>query len=112
MPPSSCTRKSGLEVPDRRLTVDEELVHQCLPRADRQSAREHECPDALLRLRPDLEVVIRRRELPVEREPQPLVGLELVQHVVDDVHERDPEGLERAVPLPIPVRMWDEEDQR
>jgi hypothetical protein len=40
------------------------------------------------------------------------VRLELVEHVVNDLDKRHPERLERAVPLPVPVRMRDEEDQR
>jgi hypothetical protein len=72
----------------------------------------HQRADPSLCLWPDLEVVVDGRELAVEREAQSLVPLELVEDVVDNVDERDAEGLERAVPLPVPVRVRDEEDQR
>jgi hypothetical protein len=103
-------REPCLQVPDRGLAVDEELVHQRLPRADSQPPRDDERANALFRLRPDLEVVVDSRELAVEREPQALVCLERVEHVVHDLHERHAEGLERAVPLPVPVRVGDEDD--
>jgi hypothetical protein len=70
----------------------------------------HERADALRRLRPDLEIVVDCRELAVESEAKPLVGLQLVEQVVDDVDERDAERLERPVPLPVPVRVRNEED--
>ena len=70
----------------------------------------HERTNALLRFGPDLEVVVDRRQLSVEREAQPLVRLEPRQNLVDDVDEGDPERLERPVPLPVPVRVRDEED--
>jgi hypothetical protein len=104
------TRKPGFEVPQRRLPVDEELVHQGLPRADRKAPGLDERANALLRLGPDLEIVVDGCQLTVEREAQPLVRLELREDLVDDVDERDPERLERAIPLAVPVRVWDEED--
>src|SRR5206468_6421416 len=104
------TRETRLEIARNRLAIDEELVHERLPRPDREPAGRHERADPLLRLRPDLEVVVDRRELAVEREAQTLVALELVEHLVHDVDERHAKGLERAVPLPVPVRVRDEED--
>jgi hypothetical protein len=104
-------REPGVEVAHDRLAVDEELVHERLPRSDRESARLNQPADARLFLGPDLEVVVDGRELAVEREAQTLVPLQLVEDLVDDVDERDPEGLERAVPLPVPVGVRDEEDQ-
>jgi hypothetical protein len=68
-----------------------------------------ECANALLRLGPDLEVVVDGRQLAVEREAQPLVRFELREDLVDDVDERDPERLERPVPLAVPVRVRGEE---
>jgi hypothetical protein len=106
------SREARLEIADDRLAVDEEFVHERLPGADREASRLNERADPSLCLGPDLEVVVDGRELAVEREPQALVPLELVEEVVDDVDERDPEGLERAVPLPVPMRVRDEEDQR
>jgi hypothetical protein len=80
-------REPGLEVAECRLAVDEELVHQRLPRPDREAPRLHESPDALRRVGPDLEVVVNRRQLAVEGEAQALVLLELRQDLVDDVDE-------------------------
>src|SRR5262249_31559281 len=102
--------KPPLQVARDRLAADEKLVDERLPRPDRESARRDEPADPLLGLGTDLQVVVDGRELPVEREAQPVVALELVQHVVDDVDERDAKRLERPVPLPVPVRVRDEED--
>src|SRR5690242_12926802 len=104
------TRETGLEIARDRLAVDEELVDEGLPRADREPSRLDERPNASLGLRADLEVVVDCRELAVEREAQPLVALELVEHLVHDGHQRHAERLERAVPLPVPVRVRDEKD--
>jgi hypothetical protein len=104
-------RKPGLEVSQRRLAVDEELVHECLPRPDGEPPLPDEFPDPLRGLGPDLEVVVDGRELAVEREPEPVVRLEPGEDVVDDLDERDPKGLEGPVPLPVPMRVRDEEDQ-
>src|SRR5262249_62079137 len=81
-----------------------------LPGPGRGPARLPEPADSLLRIGADLQVVVDGRELPVEREAEALVALELVEHFVDDVDERHPERLERAVPLPVPVCVRDEED--
>jgi hypothetical protein len=62
----------------------------------------------LFGLGPNLEVVVNGRELAVERETQAFVPLELVEDVVDDVDQRDAEGLKGAIPLPVPVRVRDE----
>jgi hypothetical protein len=102
--------KPGLEVAQGRLPVDEELVHERLPWSDRQASRVDERPDAGFRLRPDLQVVVDCRKLAVEGEAQLFVRFELCENLVDDVDERDPERLERPVPLPVPVRVRDEED--
>ncbi len=82
-----------------------------LPRPDREPPFANERPNPILGFGPDLQIVVHRRELPVQCEAQALVRLELLEHLVDDVDERDPEGLERAVPLPVPVRVRNEEDQ-
>jgi hypothetical protein len=70
----------------------------------------HGRANPLLRFGSDLEVVVDGCELPVEREAQPLVDLEPVEYLVDDVDERDSEGLKGPVPLTVPVRVRDEED--
>src|SRR5207237_10225886 len=83
---------------------------QRLPGPDREPPRTHECPDPLLALGPDLDVVVDGRQLAVEREPPALVSLEQLEHLVDDVDERHAEGLERPVPLPVPVGVRDEDE--
>jgi len=60
--------QAGLEIAQRRLAVDEELVHQRLPGPDREPSGHHECANPLLGLGSDLQVVVYRRELAVERE--------------------------------------------
>ena len=67
-------------------------------------------PDALGLLRPDLEVVVDRRELAVEREGELGLRLEHLQHTVDEVDELHAEALERSVPLAVPVGVRDEVD--
>ena len=71
--------QAGLEIAQRRLAVDEELVHQRLPGPDREPPGPHECANPLLGLGPDLEVVVHRRELSVEREAQGLVPFQPVR---------------------------------
>ena len=103
-------REARFEVPHDRLAVDEELVHERLPRPDREAVRAHELANPFAGLRADLEVVVDGCQLTVEREAQLRLRLEPLEHLVDDVHERDTEGLEGPVPLPVPVRVRDEED--
>jgi hypothetical protein len=67
------------EIAQRRLAVDEELIHQRLPRAECEPAGLDERANPLLRLRTDLEVVVQRRELTVQGEAEGLVGLEQVE---------------------------------
>ena len=105
-----CPRESGLEIAQRRLAVDEELVHERLPRAEREPPGSHECANPFLCFRPNLQIVVECRELAVECEAHVLVALELAEHLVDHVHQRDPERLERPVPLPVPVGVRNEED--
>jgi hypothetical protein len=106
-----CPCHPALEVPHDRLAADEELVDERLPRADREPSGPDVPAQPLLVLRADREVVVDGRELAVEREAVVRVGVQQLQHLVDDVDERHPERLERAVPLPVPVGVGDEEDQ-
>jgi hypothetical protein len=75
------------QISERCLAVDEELVHQRLPRAEREPPCLHERANPCFRLRTDLEVVVNRRELPVQREAERLVALEPVEQLVDDLDE-------------------------
>ena len=104
-------REPLLEVPPDRLAGDEELVHQHLPRPDREPTLLDERAQPLLVLRTDLEVVVDGLELAVEREDEPLVRLHQLEHVVDQPHELQPEALERQVPLAVPVRVGDQVDE-
>ena len=101
---------ADLEVPDHRLARDEELVHQDLPRPDRQATRGDQPLDPGAALGPDLEVVVDGRDLAVEGEGEPLVGLHRVEELVDELDEPHPEHLERLVPLAVPVGVRDEMD--
>jgi hypothetical protein len=68
-----------LQVANDCLSRDEELVHEHLPGADRESFLLDEPPDPGFTLGPDLQVVVDRRELAVEREAVALVGLHEVE---------------------------------
>jgi Fe-S oxidoreductase len=53
------------------------------------------------------------RDAPADQRRAPQQAQALIgagEDLVDDVHERDPEGLERAIPLAVPVRVRNEED--
>src|SRR5207244_12473893 len=99
-----------LEVPDDRLAGDQELVHQDLPRPDRESALRDQPPDQRLRPWPDLEILVHGRSLAVEREPHPGTLGQPFEELVDELNEPHPERLERLVPLAVPVGMRYEVD--
>ena len=67
--------------------------------------------DALLLLGADLEVVVDRRQLAVEREREVGLRLEHLEDAVDEVDQLHPEALERPIPLAIPVRVRYEMDR-
>ena len=67
--------------------------------------------EPLLLLGADLEVVVDRRQLAVEREGEVRLRLEHLEDAVDEVDQLHPEALERPVPLPVPVRVRDEVDR-
>ena len=100
-----------LEVADHVLAADEELVHEDLPRTDRERATVDRGPDTGLALRPDLEVVIDRRQLPVEGEGESRIVVHHVEHEVDAVDEPHAEALEGPVPLAVPMRVRDHVDR-
>ena len=59
----------------------------------------------------DLEVVVDEGQLAVEEEvTERRVALQLVEQVVDQGHQPHPEGLERVVPLAVPVGVGDHGD--
>ena len=100
--------QAGLEVADDRLAADEELVHQRLPGPDREPPGLDQPAYPGLGVSPDLEVVVDQRELAVQRKAQPLVSLEQLEQLVNDLDQRDAKALERPIPLPVPVGVRDE----
>ena len=66
--------------------------------------------DPISLLRPDLEVIVDRRQLAVEGEREVGLCLEHLEHAVDEVDELHPEALKRSVPLAVPVGVRDEVD--
>ena len=59
----------------------------------------------------DLQVVVDDGELAVEQEVAVgAVALHQVEQVVDQAHQLQPVGLERVVPLPVPVGVGDDGD--
>ena len=88
---------------------DHVLVHQDHPRADLHAPGADERGEPGLGRGPDLEVVVEHRGLAVEQEPRVgVVALEEVEELVEEVHELDPVGLERGVPLTVPVGVRDD----
>ena len=93
-----------LEVADDRLARDQELVHEDVPGSDAEPPGGREPPQPVLVFGADLEVVVDDGQLAVEQEPRVRgVALEEVQQLVHHPHEAHAEGLERLVPLTVPV---------
>jgi hypothetical protein len=100
-----------LEVAHDRLAGDEELVHEHVPRADRDPSGGVEAAYQLRRLRPHGQVVVHHRQLAVEQEvPVRRVVLEGGEEPVEELDEALSEGREGGVPLPIPVGVGDDGD--
>ena len=105
------TRDAGLQVADEGLAGDEELVHEDVPGSDGEPAGRGEGPQPLLVLGTDLEVVVDDGHLAVEEEVAVgAVALELVEQAVDQRDQLQAEGLERLVPLAVPVGVGDDRD--
>ncbi len=93
-----------LQVADDRLPRHEELVHEDVPGSDGQPTGRGERAQSCLVAGTDLEVVVDHRHLAVEQEVAVRTVLpELVEEVVDQLDQPEPEGLERLVPLAVPV---------
>ena len=100
-----------LEVPDERLTRDEEFVHLGEPRAHREPSVSDLSLHVGPPLRPHREVVIDHRRLPIQVEvPEVRVLVQDVQQLVHHVDESLEEALVRLVPLAIPVGVRNHED--
>jgi hypothetical protein len=98
------------EVPHERLTPDEDLVRQHIPRAGLEPPRREQRTQAVDVVRSHVGVVLEDDTLAVERErAEGLVALERVEDAVDDGAEAQPEDLERDVPLPVPVGVRNDE---
>ncbi len=100
-----------LEVAHEGLAGHQELVGQRVPGPEREPAGGDEPADRLLSPGPDRGVVVDDGELAVEEEVgEAEVGLEVGEQVVEQLHQPQPERLERQVPLPIPVGVGDDGD--
>ena len=100
-----------LEVAHDRLSRHHELVHEDHPRPEVEPARGDERGDALGPVGPDLGVVVDDDGLAVEEEPPVrIVVLEEVEQVVDERDQTGPRGLERGIPLAVPVRVGHDAD--
>ena len=103
---------AGLQVAHERLAGHEELVHQDVPRSDAEPPGRGECPQPLFVLGSDLEIVVDDGDLAVEEEVAVgAVALELVEQPVDQRDQLQPEGLERLVPLAVPVGVGNDRDR-
>ena len=105
-----CTMPSHFQITDDGLTRAEKLIEQDLPGPDRQMARDDQCAHPLGVLWPDFEVVLDRRRLSVEREPEIPVFLCTLDNLVEHPGESEPENLEGFVPLAVPVRVRNQHD--
>jgi hypothetical protein len=98
------------QVPDERLSADEQLIRQDVPRPGLEASRGEEHAQTRRMLRANVEVVLEHDCLAVERERgERTVALQNVEDAVDDRTEAQPELLERQVPLAVPVRVRDDE---
>jgi hypothetical protein len=101
-------RVSHEQVPDRRFPADEELVRQHVPGSERQGAAAHQRRDSPGGLGTYLQVVLQDHGLSVQQEVlERLIVLEGVKHLIDDLHQADPEPVVREIPLPVPVSVRD-----
>ena len=99
------------EVADERLAADEDLVGQDVRGADLEAPGLQQRSQAILVLRPHLDVVLEHDGLSVEREGREgAIALERVQDAVDDRTQAQPELLEGQVPLAVPVGVRDDEE--
>ena len=101
-----------LQIPDDGLARHHELVHEDHPRADLQPTRVGQRLDARRGRGSHLEVVVDHSGLPVEEEPRvPGIALQEIEELVDEVDELHAVGLERRVPLTVPVGVGNDGDR-
>ena len=78
---------------------------------DREPARRRQAAQGGLGLGAHGQVVVDHRHLPVEHEVAVgRIGLEPGEQVVEQIDQTEPEGLERRVPLAVPVGVGDDDD--
>jgi hypothetical protein len=65
---------------------------------------------ARLGLGANRQIVVDERDLTVEREDEARIALEQIDRFVENLDELGAEGLERLVPLTVPVGVRDERD--
>ena len=98
------------EVTNERLGADQKLIGQYIAWTDLDPAGGDQCPQPRFVLGADSDVVLQHDRLSVERERcERRIAFERVEHLVDHASEHQPEVLERAVPLAIPVCMRHDE---
>ena len=101
-----CSLDTHLQVAHDRLARDEELVHEDVPGSTREPPGGGQPAQALLVLGSHLEIVVDHRHLAVEEEAGVgRVGLHRREQMVDELDQPQAEGLERRVPLPVPVSV-------
>ncbi len=101
-----------LQVAHDRLAGDAELVEQRLPRADREPPLGDGGSQPRFGVGSDLQVVVDGGELTVQREGEVGLGVDEVQHVVDEVDQPRTQALKRQVPLAVPVGVRHHPDRR
>src|SRR5262245_38589748 len=60
-------------------------------------------------MRAERKIILEQHDLAVEHEVQVRIAVEAVEHRIDRVEQPRPVGLERAIPLAVPVKVRDEE---
>ena len=104
-------REPHLQIADERLARHHELVHQDHPRSDLQPAAGREPRDRRSGVRTHLEVVVDDGGLPVEEEARVRqVALEHREQLVEELYQPETEGLERRVPLAVPMGVRHDRD--
>ncbi len=101
----------ALQVADQRLAADEEFVGKRVPRSDLDLPAANRPLEPGFRLRADLEIVIDDDCLAVHQETEIGVGLGEREQLVPEPDELRAEGLERGVPLAVPVGMRNDVDR-
>ena len=103
-------RAAEQQVANVGLAARQQRVGLHVPRPGREPAGLQSRDELVPAFGPHLEVVLQHDRLPVEHETEARVGREQIEHRVDRVDEPAAEHLERAVPLPVPMEVGDEQE--